>query len=59
MGPNYDLLLFQLATSFLESRVMLLEWAGSITCASLSGVTHLATDSDMETDPKYLNGIEL
>ena len=25
----------------------------------LSGVTHFATDSDMKTDPKYLNGIEL
>jgi len=59
MGPNYDLLLFQLGTSFLESRVMLLEWAGSLTCAGLSGMTRFATDIDMETDPKYLNGIEL
>jgi hypothetical protein len=38
---------------------MLLERAGSITCAVLRGVTHFATDIDMETDPKYLNGIEL
>jgi hypothetical protein len=59
MGPNYELLLFQLATRFLESRVMLLEWAGSITCAGLRGVTHFATDIDMETGPKCLTGIEL
>jgi hypothetical protein len=59
MGPNYDLLLFQLGTSFLESRVVLQEWAGSITCAGLSGVTHFATDIDTETDPKCLTGIEL
>jgi len=38
---------------------MLLEWEGSITCAGLRGVTHFATDINMETDPKYLNGIEL
>jgi hypothetical protein len=38
---------------------MLLKLVGSITCAGLSGVTHFATDSDMKTDPKYLNGLEL
>ena len=38
---------------------MLLEWAGSITCAGLSGVTRFATDIDMEADPKCLNTIEL
>jgi hypothetical protein len=38
---------------------MLLEWAGSIACAGLRGVTRFATDIDMKTDPKYLNGIEL
>jgi hypothetical protein len=59
MGLNYDLLLVQLATRFLESRVMLLEWAGSITCAGLRGMTHFATGIDMETAPKYLTGIEL
>ena len=30
---------------------MLLEWAGSITCAVLRGVTRFATGIDMETDP--------
>jgi hypothetical protein len=59
MGPNYDLLLFQFATSFLEFRVILLEWAGAITCADLRSVARFATDIDMEADPKYLNGIEL
>jgi len=38
---------------------MLLEWAGSITCAILRGVMRFATHIDMETDPKFLNGIEL
>ncbi len=38
---------------------MLLEWAGSITCAVLRGVTRFATGIDMETDPKCLNAIEL
>ena len=38
---------------------MLLEWAGSITCAVLRGVRRFATDIDMETDPKCLNTIEL
>jgi len=38
---------------------MLLEWAGSITCAVLTGVTRFATDLEMETDLKCLNGIEL
>jgi hypothetical protein len=38
---------------------MLLEWAGSIMCESLSGVTRFATDIDVETDPKCLTGIEL
>ncbi len=38
---------------------MLLEWAGSITCAVLRGVTHFGTDIDTETDPKCLTAIEL
>jgi len=38
---------------------MLLEWAGSIMCVGLSGVTRFATDIDMETGPKCLTGIEL
>jgi hypothetical protein len=38
---------------------MLLEWAGSIMCAVLRGVTRFATDIDMETDPIRLNGIQL
>ena len=38
---------------------MLLGWAGSITCAVLSGVRRFATDIDRETDPKCLNTIEL
>lgn len=38
---------------------MLLERAGSIMCADLRGVTHFATGIDIETDPKYLNDIEL
>ncbi|TKS58713.1 MAG: hypothetical protein EWM73_03432 [Nitrospira sp.] len=38
---------------------MLLEWAGSITCAVLRSVTRFATGIDMETDPKCLNAIEL
>ena len=41
------------------SGVMLLEWAGSITCAVLRGVTHFGTDIDTETDPKCLTAIEL
>ena len=38
---------------------MLPEWAGSITCAVLRGVTRFATGIDMETAPKYLTAIEL
>ena len=33
--------------------------AGLITHGVLRGVTHFATDIDMETDPKCLDGIEL
>jgi hypothetical protein len=36
-----------------------MEWAGLITCAVLRGVMRFATDIEMETDPKFLNGIEL
>ena len=57
LGSNYDLLFVQLATRFLEFRVMLLEWAGSITCVGVSDVTHFATDIIIETDPKCLNGL--
>ena len=38
---------------------MLLEWAGSITCAVLRGVRRFATEIDMETAPECLNIIEL
>jgi|CXWL01.1.fsa_nt_gi hypothetical protein len=38
---------------------MLLEWAGSITCAVLRGVRRFATEIGIETDPKCLNAIEL
>jgi hypothetical protein len=55
MGPNYDLLLFQLAQIFWSN---IAGMAGLITCAGLRGVTRFATNIDIETDPKCLNGIE-
>ena len=55
MSANYDLLLFQLAQIFWSN---IAGMAGLIMCAALRGVTRFATNIDIETDPKCLNGIE-